>query len=124
MKKEIGSITSVTDEGAVNITYNFNKDSKLFDSGDFVKNWYDCNKFKMHLDKREFDFKDDLSIEEYALKHSLVETRLAQAEGGWVLDYDNKKTWRSVLYYVAEGTNPTWEELRKICEDEDKSNIR
>jgi len=117
MKKEIGSITSVNDEGAVNITYNFNKDSKLFDSENFVKNWYDCTKFKMHLDKREFDFKDDESVNEYIKKHSLVETRLKKTDDGWCLDYENENTWRSVVYYVAEGTNPTWEELRSLCDD-------
>tara|TARA_R110000851_G_scaffold221165_2_gene373931 strand:+ start:689 stop:1051 length:363 start_codon:yes stop_codon:yes gene_type:complete len=119
MESKIVSVTSADENGNIKITYNFNKDSKEFKSNSFIKNWYDCTKFKMMLDNQEFGFNDHSSINEYIKKNSFDRKYLTNSSGEWVLkdmssEFDNK----AVKYYVEKDTNPTWEELRKICEDE------
>tara|TARA_R110000796_G_scaffold27712_8_gene76225 strand:+ start:747 stop:1112 length:366 start_codon:yes stop_codon:yes gene_type:complete len=116
MKNNIASVTSVDENGNIKITYNFNKDSKEFKSNNFIKNWYDCTKFKIGLDNQEFDFIDDSSIDEYVKKNSFDLKYLSNPNGEWGLT-DKRANHLAVKYYVEKDTNPSWLELRKICED-------
>lgn len=114
------------DYKSVVITYDFNKKVKSFDSGDFVRDWYDATKFRMVLDKVEFDFKELPSVNNFDfLTNKFDRAYLKRSKNEFYLKYDVKEYDHfSVKYYVKAGTTPTWDELRKICGDKKISKIK
>jgi hypothetical protein len=99
---------------------------KIFDSGNFIKDWFDAKKFysqelidkEPHLsgsstcdhflmDGAEFDsaylhMDDDKPVLKYVDRSNDLFIQRQVWDGGWE-------------FFVKEGTQPTWEELKEMC---------
>jgi len=102
------------------------KTELLFDTGDFVKDWYDaikkfitgipeslshsstCNHFQGDggkFDSGYLHMVDDKPILKY----------LDTSEENWL--YTQKDIYEGgIEFFIPEGTQPTWEELKEMCE--------
>jgi hypothetical protein len=99
---------------------------KIFDSGNFIKDWFDAKKFysqelidkEPHLsgsstcdhflmDGAEFNsaylhMDDDKPVLKYVDRSNDLFIQRQVWDGGWE-------------FFVKEGTQPTWEELKEMC---------
>ena len=108
---------------SIDVSYNNLKSKKVFNSGNFVKDWYDCIKFcitkiqntepKMHSSSVNHFFMDGAKYDSAYLVVTKEKTSLS---------YDSEMHGENIELFVEENTTPTWEELRKICGDEKKVN--
>ncbi len=103
---------------------------KIFNSGNFVKDWYDAKKFYLNeLSETEYlsgsstcdHFIMDGAKFDSAYLHVIDEVPvlkyLDREDPKWYLSKD-ADGWE---FFVEEGTKPTWEELRAFCGDPKKS---
>lgn len=102
------------------VTIDRNKTNKLFDSGDFVKDWYDALKWFL---QSEFELP---LVNSSSVDHFIMDG--APYDSAYLLVEDNKPSLMygrdyadNIELFVPEGTTPTWEELRKLCGDEKKT---
>jgi hypothetical protein len=106
---------------SVDISYGYLKKEKVFDSGNFVKDWFDLVKFIiMELSGAEPHFSGSSSVnhffmdgadelyDEAYLVDATVDGKLKS-----VLSYDYDED--AIRFYVPKGTQPTWEELKEMC---------
>jgi hypothetical protein len=105
---------------SVDIRYGAKFDkTKVFDSGDFVKDWYDCNKFIItKLYEKEFHFSNSSSVDNFIMdgapyRSAYLKTTETTAE----LVYEHDFNDRGIEFFVKKGTKPTWNELRVLCGD-------
>jgi hypothetical protein len=101
---------------SVSVAYDNVKKEKMFDSGDFVKDWYDATKFTLHLEG-ELYHSNSSSVDHFIMDGALFDSMYLG------FDEENKTGVLSTQYgdgvelFVKKGTTPTWEELREICGD-------
>jgi hypothetical protein len=110
---------------AVEINYADDQE-KVFDSGDFVRDWY----FLLKWIILEAEFKNEPLINSSSIDHFIMdgapydsaylvfdndEPQLAYAKDCWDDCIDE-----GIEFFVARDTKPTWEELREICGDPKK----
>lgn len=108
---------------SVGISYNSGKNKKVFDSGNFVKDWYDCNKFivtKLH--NKEFAFSHSSSVGHFITDsgNKYDSAYLETVNEKVSLSYEWKNYSERIEFFVEEGTTPTWEELKALCGDKNK----
>ena len=102
---------------SVDISYgsSLNK-KKVFNSGDFVKDWYDCNAFIIHeLIDTEYHFSNSSSVDHFIMDGAPYKSAyLKTPDGGttWILDYEYDAQNQGVEFFVNENEQPTWEELK------------
>ena len=111
---------------SVYIHCNDKKHDRVFDSGNFVKDWFDVKKYYMEelLDVEPYlsgssscndFFMDGASYDSAYLHIESDETPLLK-----YLDRSDPKWYLSRVcdgweFFVEEGTTPTWEELKAMC---------
>lgn len=105
---------------SVDISYDNLKKKKVFNSGNFVKDWYDLVKFMiMELGKTEPHFIGSSSTDHFFMDGAkfdeayLVDENV-NGETKSVLKYDGYYE-DGIEFFVPEGTQPTWAELKEIC---------
>ena len=103
---------------SVDISYGNLKEQKVFDSGNFVKDWFDLMKFIITvLRKIEMNFIGSSSIDHFFMdgaKYDKAYLVLVNENNKTVLEYDLEYE-DGIVFYVPEGTKPTWEELKEMC---------
>jgi hypothetical protein len=107
----------------VRISYgNGMKHTKEFKSGDFVKDWYDCNKFILtELADTEYGFANSSTVDHFLMDGAPYDSAYLYVKDDVAeLKYGNDWYSRGVEFFVKEGTTPTWDELREICGDPKK----
>jgi len=108
---------------SVELAYDSLKKRKIYKSGDFVKDWYDCIKFLitkkvvekepvMHSSTVNHFIMDGAKFNSARLKTD--ETLPPQLI--YKFDWDDEH----IEFFVKKGTKPTWEELRTLCGDPPK----
>jgi len=100
---------------SVEISYNGLKDKKIFNSGDFVQDWYDCNYFIIdELSDKEYGFSNSSSVDHFIMDGAPYEsTYLKEGDDKkWFLDYEYDHQNQGIEFFVPEGTKPTWEEFK------------
>lgn len=105
---------------SVEISFSGREENKFFDSGNFVKDWFDCNEFIVNSNLSE---KEPISNSS-TVNHFFMDG--APFDSAYLKMIDNK----GILYYtyddegweffVPTGTNPTWEELKEMCDHKKK----
>jgi hypothetical protein len=107
---------------SVDISYDNLKKQKVFDSGNFVKDWYDLVKFMiMELSKTESHFIGSSSTDHFFMDGAKFDEAylvdgIVNGEKKSVLKYDgNNEEEDGIVFYVPEGTKPTWAELKELC---------
>ena len=110
----------------VEFHFSVNDEVKVFNSGDFVKDWYDCNKFIVF----ELDRIDEYHIVcSSSLDHFLQDGDdydpvylIEQEDKTWELfslDYVNENNIYDgyIEYFVPKGVMMTWEEMKAKYDD-------
>lgn len=101
----------------------FGLQEKLFNTGDFVRDWYDAMKFII---------KDESVVNEFPWGHSSSVDHFFMDGAPYdrlrlVPHPDDTFTLEDVSeglsFFVHEGTTPTWEELREYCGDKKTNKI-
>jgi len=85
-------------------------EKKIFDTGDFVQDWYDCIKY---LIKNGFGVADSSVVNHFIMDGAPFDSCYLSADedGNWELIYD-EYVEDGIEFFVPEGEKFTWEELK------------
>ena len=105
------------------------EDKFVFNSGNFVKDWYDAKK-KYILDLQDKDpiFSQSSTVNHFIMDGSKFDSAYmhgGDADDDPVLKYLDRTDPKWYLskngdgweFFVVEGTTPTWKELKDLCGD-------
>lgn len=99
---------------SVEVSYG-EKKNKIFNSGNFVKDWFDALKFEIFELQGEH-FMNSSSVDHFIMDGAHYDSAyLKEKDNGkdeWYLDYEHHD---GIELFVPEGTKPTWEELKSMC---------
>lgn len=113
---------------SVELHYGTNE-KENFQSGNFVKDWYDMRKFMIeNLFNSESHFSHSSSVDHFIMDGAPYDSAylhmindkpvlkyLDMSDPNWVSNqadiFEN-----GIEFFVPEGTQPTWEELKEMCE--------
>jgi len=101
---------------SVNVYYG-DGENKDFDSGDFVKDWYDAMKFLLFDLHGEFHKSNSSSVDHFQMDGAEFDSMYLgydDVEGIGVL---STQYGDGMELFVKKGTTPTWNELRELCGD-------
>ena len=100
------------------VTYNANI-KKVFNTGDFVKDWYNLNKFlEIELPNTRFTILS--SVDHFLMDSDSFESSYLKFDDNElpyltkVFDFKNQ----GVELFIKKGTNPTWKDLKKYCNND------
>jgi len=106
---------------SVEVSYDYSKQKKVFDSGNFVKDWFDCMKFIIfELSDKEYGFANSSCVDHFIMDGAPYESAYLKPvdkknDDKWFLDYVYVYQDVGIEFFVAKGTKPTWEELKTMC---------
>ena len=103
---------------SVEISYNDCGKTKVkeFNSGDFVKDWYDCNKFIiMKLSETESHFSNSSTVDHFIMSGAPFRSAYLKVDPIPRLSYEYDDN--GTEFFVKKGTKPTWKQLRELCGD-------
>ena len=94
-----------------------NNEVKNFDTGDFVKDWYDCTKFCMTEVMGKEHIMHSSSVNHFIMDGANFDSYyLAAVDSEVILT----KKFEGIEMFVEKDKEYTWHELRKRCNDEIK----
>jgi hypothetical protein len=101
---------------SVDISYGNPKEVKVFESGNFIKDWYKLQKFISEvLSETELHFSYLSSVDHFIMDGAPYDSLYLKFDSEnkpYLIDvYDEN----GIEFFVPEGTKPTWEELKKMC---------
>ena len=100
------------------ISYGDNE-KKIFDSGDFIKDWFDLIKFIVtELFEREIHFVGSSSVDHFFMDgadelYDIAYLNSNNTSPELVYEVDDMDIM--IQLYVPKGTQPTWDELKNRC---------
>ena len=106
---------------SVDISYHKNDEPtvRIFDSGNFIKDWYDAVKWYLHADLNEHVLVNSSSVDHFIMDGAPYDSAyLIPAEGNTQLSYEYQED--RLEFFVPRGTKPTWEEMKVKYDDEYK----
>ena len=110
---------------SVDVSYNGGKLKKKFNSGDFVKDWYDCIKLILTKIHGKEHISNSSSVDHFIMDGAKFDSAyLKVVKGKAELVYDDKAHEEGIELFVVEDTKPTWEELKELCGDNKKSRTK
>ena len=91
----------------------------IFDSGNFVKDWYDAKKKFVEFHEDEVSLGASSSVDQFIMDGAPYESAYLvfkndDDNGELVYEYD-EKGWEM---FVPKGIKPTWEQLKEMCKTE------
>lgn len=100
---------------SVRFGYENGNKEKIFNSGDFVKDWYDCVKFIIQLESNEYAHCNSSTVDHFIMDG-------APFDSMYLVFDENEKPYltneqKGIEFFVKEGTTPTWLELKELCGD-------
>lgn len=88
------------------------KKERVFDSGDFVKDWLDSTLFCVN-DDSEGHWSNSSSVDHFIMDGASFDSAYLNVENGKpILKYEYDP--EAVELFVKKGTTPTWEELKNM----------
>lgn len=100
---------------SVDISFGSPLEVKVFDCGNFVKDWYNMIKFMcLHISETEHHFCKSSTVDHFIMDD-------APFDSAWLKTIDGKPTLiyeyeeDRIEFFVPQGTQPTWEELKEMC---------
>lgn len=105
---------------SVEVLYGKNtNEKKVFDSGNFVKDWFNCIKFCMlDIPKKEYPVMFSSSVDNFIMDGALYDSAYfiyENSANGEHLKYGNEWDGKGIEHFVPRGTKPTWKELKEMC---------
>ena len=93
---------------------NGKREEKIFDSGDFVKDWYDYRKFLIQeLSEKEHAFCNSSTVDHFIMDGAPYDSAyLIIKNKKGELYYGNEFYEKGIEFFVNKGTKPTWQELK------------
>lgn len=114
---------------SVELHYGKNNNEKklFFNTGNFIKDWYDMRKHMIKEVENELYFTQSSSVNHFIMDGAPYDSAyLHIVDGKPVLKYidrsnpnwwmDDKNIDDGMEFFVPENTQPTWEELKNMCE--------
>lgn len=104
---------------SIEIHYDSLKQKKMFDSGNFVKDWFDLIKFVItELSKTEIHITSSSTIDHFFMDgadklYDKVYLNIINNEATLCYDLDDND--EDYYLYVSKDTQPTWKELKEMC---------
>lgn len=97
--------------------YTHNHGELVFDTGDFVKDWYNAKKKYIDISDEEHHFLHSSSVNHFIMDGAEFDSAwLVVNDGTPNLKYEfNEEGWEM---FVNKGTQPTWEELKQYVKGE------
>lgn len=101
------------------VEVSLDNDSKFFDSGDFVKDWFDAMKFLITEEIENVSFSS--SVDHFIMDDAPYDSAYLHDENKeWTLKYPDKsdKNWifsnidKGIEFFAPKNTKPTWIELK------------
>jgi hypothetical protein len=91
----------------------------IFDSGNFVKDWFEAKKKFLEFHKEEVSLGASSSVDHFIMDGAPYDSAYLVFKddgdiGELTYEYD-EKGWEM---FVEKGTRPTWDELKKYCKEE------
>lgn len=100
------------------------REEKVFDSGNFIKDWYQAMKFVINellIPEKEIHLSHSSSVNHFITdggNKSFDSAYLKVYDGGGAyLDYKYDYENEGFELFVPKGIKPTWKELKKMCDD-------
>ncbi len=88
----------------------------IFNSGDFVKDWFWANKKFLEVHQREMRLSMSSSVDQFIMDGAPFDSAyLIFPENSEKGELTYKFEEKSVEIFVHKGTTPTWEEYKKYC---------
>lgn len=113
-------VPSPTKYKSVYICYdNGMKKEKVFDSGNFVKDWYDLQRFViLELAGKEHGFSFSSSVDNFIIDGAPFDSAYLKFDDNDEPYFDYKYDIKNegIEFFVPKGTQPTWGELKEMCE--------
>ncbi len=112
---------------SVELRYMMDNDRKVyFNSGNFVKDWFDAMKDFMTTDHQDAYLSHSSCVNHFIMDGAKYDSAYLHLDDEPVLKYvdhsDPDYLWtqrdvyeRGTEFFVPEGTNPTWKELKDMC---------
>jgi hypothetical protein len=103
---------------SVEIHYGKPEQKKFFNSGNFVKDWFDLRKFQiMELSGKEEFFVHSSTVDHFIMDGAPYESAYLVTDEQQVSELYYGSDWYSlgIEFFVLEGTKPTWAELKEMC---------
>ncbi|MFA5366343.1 MAG: hypothetical protein WC333_00270 [Dehalococcoidia bacterium] len=105
---------------SVDLSFGSPIEVKVFESGNFIKDWYYMRKFLIQkvLDHEPYASASS-SVDHFIMDGAPYDSGYLIYDEGLakhVLKYGNEFAFDGIEFFVPEGTQPTWEELKKMCE--------
>lgn len=107
------------DLGYKSVRIHYGEDEeKVFNSGNFIKDWFDLVKFIiMELNQTESHFVGSSDVDHFFMDGAdelYDEACLNINDGDAKLEYVQEEL-DAIKLYVPKGTQPTWKELKEMC---------
>lgn len=95
------------------------KQEKVFDSGNFVKDWFDLRKFQiLEIGNKEF-FANSSTVDHFIMDGAPYDSAFLvfheQAQEHLLYYGHERDPQEGIEFFVPEGTQPTWKELKEMC---------
>ena len=109
---------------SVEVSYNHVSDRKLFESGNFIVDWYNMNKWLMEeIDgalKNEHAFSNSSSVDHFIMDGATVQSRYLKIdeEGNPYLTKDYDWLDEGTELFIPEGEDWTWDQLKEYVKNE------
>lgn len=94
-----------------------NGEKKVFASGNFVKDWYYTLKF-ISQNILDCDFIcNSSSVDHFIMDGALYDSAYLRINDKGKPYFQYEWNGKAIEFFVAKGTQPTWKELKKLCDD-------
>ncbi len=90
------------------------KEVNFFNTGNFVKDWYDCIKYYITvLSETDLHLSHSSSVDHFIMDGAPYDSAyLITDNDKWELSYDAKDCDKGIEFFVPKNTRPTWNELK------------
>ena len=102
---------------STDISYGFSlKEKKVFDSGNFIVDWYNCMKFIVLELHQEECVLFSSSVDHFIMDDAPYDIAyLINKNDKYFLEYKN--TGEGLKFFVNKNEKSTWDEFKKYCEN-------
>lgn len=100
---------------SVNVSQRFKDETKKFNSGNFVKDWWDAMKYLIMELQWDSPTSFSSSVNHFIMDGDEYDSMyLVNGDNGHELQ--SEYTEDGIEFFVHKGTTPTWKELKDYCE--------
>jgi len=108
---------------SVRISYGGLEKEKIFNSGNFIRDWYNLNKWIANEIAgelaEEYHFSNSSSVDHFIHDGANVVSRYLKMKGGKpILEKDYDFMDEGTEFFIPEGEDWTWEQLKEYCKNE------